>query len=363
MLRNRSSGLLLAGMLLAAVPGSHAAAASPAPAPDSAFMEEAVGAYLGRLEAAGETSALETLAAAALLDFRAHPRELGRLWVQEVVLGSGESGLKRRAAEEAASVGETPRRALSRLVADAARNDGRALLRAAARLYATLWAEASPSRLRLFDLEAGALDAAPPAPMSVRHRSFLPEGETEALRLAWPPDGGDGAAVVRYDDAGLPPDVVFFAAGDRRTIPLAGVSRIDFLVAGSEMGTRELKAPVECTRESGAPFWRLEARAEAATSGPRLIWSTASHAGLRGWAIFREEVSPDGRILRAGPEVVPSSESSSEAFGYAFVDTSAAAETFYRYTVWAVTDEGLLTRAFSASLETGRIEATRARRD
>lgn len=363
MLRTWSSGLLLAGVLLAAATGASAEAAAPAPAPDGAFVEEAVSAYLGRLEAAGDASALETLAAAALLDFRAHPRELGRLWVQEVVLGTGESGLKRRALEEAASLGETPRGALSRLVTEAARTDGRALLRAAARLYATVWTEASPSRLRLFDLETGALDAAPPAPLSVRHRSFVSDGETDALRLAWPSDGADGAAVVRYADASLPPDVVFFAAGDRRTIPLSGVARIDFLVAGSELGILGLKAPVEIMRESGSPYWRLEARAEAGTSGPRLIWSTASHEGLRGWAIFREEIAPDGRILRVGPEVVPSSESSSEPFGYAFVDTSAAAETFYRYTVWAVTEEGLLTRAFAATLETGRVEAAKARRD
>ena len=269
MLRTWSSGLLFAGLLLAVAPGSSAEAATPAAAPDGAFVEEAVGAYLGRREAA-EVSTLEVLAAAGLLDFRAHPRELGRLWVQEVVLGSGESGLKRRALEEAASVGETPKGALSRLVTEAARTDARALLRAAARLYATVWTEASPSRLRLFDLETGALDAAPPAPLSVRHRSFVSDGETDALRLTWPSDGGDGAAVVRYADASLPPDVVFFAAGDRRAIPLSGVARIDFLVAGSELGIVGLKAPVEITRESRfavlAPGGSRRGRHERASS-------------------------------------------------------------------------------------------------
>jgi len=366
MRRTWLSGLTLAGVLLAATPvmrASSAAGAGPASVPDGAFLDEAVGAYLGPPEASGDAADVELLGAAVLLDFRAHPRELGRLWVQEVVLGAGETGFRRRVVEEAAGGGETPRRALSRLVTEAARNDGRALLRSAARLYANMWTEASPSRLRLFDLESGALDAAPPAAMTVRHRSFVSEGETEALRLSWPADGGDGAAVVRYADAALPPDVVFFAAGDRRTIPLSGVARIDFLVAGSEAGIREVKAPVECVRESGSPFWSLEARAEASTLGPRLIWSTGSHAGLRGWAIFREEIGADGRIVRTGPEVVPSSETSSDSFGYAFVDTSAAADTFYRYTVWAVTEEGLLTRAFAATLETGRIEGTRPRRD
>ena len=364
MLGRWTAGRILAGVLLAAVltlPATPVAALSPAPPPDPAFVDESVGAYLARLDASGEHAGLDVLAAAPTLDFRAHPRELGRLWVQEVVFGAGESGFRRRASEEAAGGGETPRRALARLVTEASRNDGRALLRAAARLYTTHWTEAAPSRLRLFDLESGALDAAAPAPMSVRHRSFVPEGETEAIRLTWPLDGGDGAAVVRYDDAGLPPDVVFFSAGDQRTIPLSGVARVDFIVAGSEMG-RDVEAPVECSREA-SPFWRLEGRAEATPGGPRLTWSTASHEGLRGWAIFREEVASDGRIGRSGPELVPSSEASSDSFAYAFVDTGAAGDTYYRYTVWAVTEEGLLTRAFRASLESGRIDAARLRRE
>jgi hypothetical protein len=360
MLRTWSTGLFVAGVLLGAVPASPASAASPAP--DAAFVDESVGAYLARLDAAGDPPGMDALAAAGMLDFRAHPRELGRLWVQEIVLGAGEPGFRRRAAEEAAGGGETPRRALARLVMEAARTDGRALLRAAARLYATHWTEASPSRLRLFDLEAGAMDAAPPAPMSVRHRSYVPDGDAEAIRLAWPWDAGDGAAIVRYDDTALPPDVVFFSAGDLRVIPLSGVARVDFIVAGSDLGMDGLKAPVECTRQT-LPFGRLEARAEATPTGPRLVWSTASHEGLRGWAIFREEVAPDGRIGRTGPELVPSSEASTDSFAYAFVDTSAAADSFYRYTVWAVTEEGLLTRAFRATLETGRLDTAKLRRE
>ena len=72
-------------------------------------------------------------------------------------------------------------------------------------------------------------------PCSVRHRTLLPETEA-SLKVSWPPDGGAGAAVVRYRDTALPPDVVFFAAGDRRTVPLAGVARVDWLVAGSSSG-------------------------------------------------------------------------------------------------------------------------------
>ncbi len=353
MVRLRPFGLLFAGILLGCV---GAQALSPAPSdPDPAFVDEAVDAFVGDASPrTGGNDDLWTLAASPRIDFRAHPGTLGRLWVQEAAFADGGGSLWRRAREEAAAGGEKPKEALARLVTDLARNDGRLLLRAATRLFVSLEPEASPSRLKLADLEAGALDAAPPPALSVRHRSILPDGETDALMLAWPPDGGDAAAVVRYVDRALPPDVVFFSAGDRRAIPLAGVARVDFLVAGSDQGTAGLRAPVDCVRDSTRPFTRLEARATTGVGGPRLTWTTASHDGIWGWAIFREEVLADGRVARTGPEIVPSSERALEGFGYAFVDTAAAPDTFYRYTVWAVTDEGLLAKAFSVSLETGR---------
>jgi hypothetical protein len=172
------------------------------------------------------------------------------------------------------------------------------------------------------------------------------------LRVAWPPDGAAGAAVVRYRDAGLAPDVVFFAAGDARAIPLSGVARIDWLVAGSADGARGVIAPAYGALSSDIPYRRLEARAAAAAEGPQLIWTTASHEGLWGWAIFREEVLSDGRIARTGPEIVPSSERAEGSFRYEFVDSSTTPGAFYRYTVWAVTSEGVLARAFAATLKT-----------
>ena len=354
MVRLRPSGLFLAGVLLGC---GAARGVTPAPAdPDPAFVDQAVEAFVGDASsraAGGED--LWTLAAAPLIDFRAHPAALGRLWVQEAALSAGDGSLWRRAREEAASGGEKPKDALARLVTDFARNDPRLLLRAATRLFVALEPESSPSRLKLADVEAGALDAAPPPALSVRHRSILPDGETDSLVLAWPPDGADAAAVVRYVDRALPPDVVFFAGGDRRTIPLSGVARVDFVIAGSDQGVAGLRAPVDCVRDASVPFSRLEARAAAGTGGPRLTWTTASHDGIWGWAVFREEVLADGRVARTGPELVPSSERAPDSFGYAFVDTAAAPDTFYRYTVWAVTDEGVLAKAFSATLDTGRL--------
>jgi len=211
--------------------------------------------------------------------------------------------------------------------------------------------EPSPSRLRLLDVESGAIDASAPAPFAVRHRTFLPESD-ETLRVAWPQDGGAGAAVVRYQDTALPPDVVFFTAGDRRAIPLSGVARVDWVIAGNAGGGRGVAAPVYAELSPAVPFSGLVARAESGADGARLSWTTGSHEGMWGWAVFREEVLSDGRIARTGPEIVPSAESSPGSFRYEFVDSASTPATYYRYTVWAVTSEGLLARAFSATLKT-----------
>ena len=54
-----------------------------------------------------------------------------------------------------------------------------------------------------------------------------------------------------------------------------------------------------------------------------------------------------------GPQIVPSSERSEDSSGYVYVDSGASPGSFYRYTVWAVTDEGLLARAFAVTLRAG----------
>src|SRR5262245_6115356 len=101
---------------------------------DETFLAQAVTAY-----ATGGTSGPDpvvwALAAAPVLDFRAHPTALGRLWIQELARSAGEGGLVRRAREEAAGSGETPVAALTRIFGETARADGFALVRTAARLF------------------------------------------------------------------------------------------------------------------------------------------------------------------------------------------------------------------------------------
>ena len=331
-------------------------------APEDAFLAPAViEALSGGLEDAsggGPEAALEDeawiLAAAPTLEFRRRPDVLGRLFVEEILRDRGDSALLRLVWERAGASAESPSSILARMLVEApGPREETYLLRAAARLYAAVEPEAAPSRLRRLDLEAGSLDSAPPAELSVRHRTFLPEDSAEDLRIGWPEDAGSGAAVVRYRDATLPPDVVLFAPGDVRRIPLSGVSRIDWVIAGAAAGGREIQAPATCEFTAPRVFTGLEARAFAGPERPRLTWKTATHDGLWGWAVFREELRADGRVARTGPEIVPSSERSEESLGYVFVDTRAISGTWYRYTVWAVTDEGLLARGFAATLRAG----------
>jgi hypothetical protein len=316
---------------------------------DDAFVEPAMAEYLSAPPGETGADAAWTLAAAGSLDFRAEPAVLGRLWVEEIARAGGGPGVLRDAWQRAAESGDAPTAVLLRAVVP--QTEEAMVLRASARLYAAIEPEASPSRLRLFDVLAGAVDAAAPAAFVVRHRAFLPESE-ETLRVAWPPDGGAGAAVVRYTDPLLPPDVVTFSPGVERSLAMSGVARVDFLVAGSAVGGRGIAAPVSAETAANAPFGGLEARASAEGGEPRLLWTTASHEGMWGWAIFREQVLADGRIVRRGPEIVPSAESATRSYRYQFVDAAAEAGTYYRYTVWAVTGEGLLARAFSATVRT-----------
>jgi hypothetical protein len=321
-------------------------------APDDAFLAPAAAEVLARADETGADGELWQLAAAPELDLRSRPASLGRVWVEEALRETRGTALLREVWEEAAETGEGPTTVLARQLEEAALSEDAVLLRAAARLYAALEPEPSPARLRLADLESGALDAAPPEPWTIRHRVLLPDGAQESLRVAWPEDAGEGAVVVRYLDPELPPDAVFLHPREARLVPLSGVARLDFVVVGSAMRTAMVRAPASVERVVGRPYSGLAAQASAGPDQPRLTWTTTSHAGLRGWAVFREQVLSDGRVLRSGPEVVPSSVDSIETFRYVFVDESSDRGTFYRYTVWAVTDEGLLARAFAVTLRT-----------
>ena len=77
-----------------------------------------------------------------------------------------------------------------------------------------------------------------------------------------------------------------------------------------------------------------------------LEWGTARQSDVGGWAIFRAEVDDSGRIRTSAPEWLPSSNGPQQQSLYSFVDSTAVPGRYYRYDVWAVTEDGALSRSF-----------------
>ena len=331
----------------------HRAALGAYGAPDSSFVTEAAAELLSGPRDSEEDAETSRIAAAgAELDLRAHARALGRLYVEEFLRSAGGAGL-RSVFERSGESGEDVLAALLRTFAEATGEpEERLMLRFGVRLYASLETEPAPARIGLLDLQSGAFDASAPAGLVLRHRALLPGDTSAALRVRWPEDGGTAAAVVRYRDPALPADVLYVKPGQSHTVPLAGVARVDWIVAGERQRTITLRAPALFEALSDFPFSGLLPQATASPDGVRLSWATSAHADLAGWAVFREELLPDGKIFRSGPHALPSSLAAEESFRYAYLDTAAAPGVYYRYTVWAVTADGLLARAFSATLRT-----------
>jgi hypothetical protein len=324
-------------------------------APDQTFLTGAAAEYLSA-GVGGEQDREEAAIAAAAptVDVPAHADTLGRFYVEEFARSAGGASALRAVWEKGSETGQEVLPLLLRAFSEATgETEDHLLLRFAARFYSSVETETAPSRVSLLDLLGGALDGSAPRAFILRHRTYLPGAEAPAaLRISWPEEGAPAAAVVRYRDTSLPPDVVFLSAGGARSIPLAGVARLDWVIAGSSQAVPNAAAPVSFESLTGVPFSGLAAHAAAGPEGPRIWWTTLSHEGLAGWAVFREEVLPDGRVARTGPEIVPASDHGAEPLQYAFVDPGSTPGTFYRYTIWAVTQDGTLARAFAAVLRT-----------
>jgi hypothetical protein len=320
-------------------------------AQDRDGLAEAAASLLAGRVSREDAESLRVAAAAPEIDLFRHRRTLGRLYVEEFARVVGTAGL-REAWERAGERGQDAHDSIAELWEETTGEPASTLfVRFAARIYTLEEPEAGPSRVSMEDLAAGALNAGATSPYAIRHRTLIPS-DTGAMSVSWPQDGGPGAAVVRYRDTNLPADVVFFSPGESRTIPLSGVSRLDWVVAGG-VETTGLPAPASIEPAAGYPFAGLSAQAGSGADGTRLMWTTTGHRGLAGWAVFREEVQADGRILRSGPEIVPATAEASESYGYAWVDVGGNPQTYRRYTVWAVTEEGLFARAFAVTLRAG----------
>ena len=230
------------------------------------------------------------------------------------------------------------------------RSPAEALRVALERLYAGSEILAGTAALSDADLLFGAMNASTPAPFSWRFYSIsgsLPEGRT----FSWPEDAAEGFAVLRYEEA-MPSDIVVFRPGESKTLPLAGVLRIDWVIPGGERPASSLASPVAVARVPDFPAAGLSAHAHSSSvEGVTLDWQTSSHRDLSGWAVFRSELDEAGLVVRRSPEWVPAERDDKDGAGYVYADHAAVPGRFYRYDVWAVTDDGALSRAFRATVE------------
>ena len=199
-------------------------------------------------------------------------------------------------------------------------------------------------------------DAARRPPSPIRHRTFWPAIDARALRVAWPDGGGSGRG-----GRPLPGRRSFrrtscsWTPGDDADDPALG------------RGARRLGRPGRQRRgaarrrpsSSASRSFRSRASGRQAVRRPtarRSRVTTGSHERLAGWALFREQLLPDGRIARTGPQIVPSTHRGRRSRSATPISTrSAAPGTWYRYTVWAVTEDGLLARAFSSHPQDSRV--------
>jgi hypothetical protein len=277
----------------------------------------------------------EIFAAAWILEMSRHASKgfLHRAWTSRIGVGDGSFD------------------ALSAFYAEmTGRSPAQALRVALERLYAGCDVFAGGAMLSDTDLTSGAMNVSAPGPYSWRFYSMsgsLPEGRT----FAWPEDAAEGFAVLRYED-GMPSDLVAFQPGESKTLPLSGISRIDWVIPGGEHPASPLAAPVAVVRVPDFPAAGLSAQAHASPAeGVTLDWQTSSHRDLSGWAVFRSEVDETGRVVRKNPEWLPAQTEDRGAAGYLYVDRTASPGHFYRYDVWAVTVEGALSHAFRATVQ------------
>lgn len=268
-------------------------------------------------------------------------------WIREMARTAGPDFVRTVWTERVAR-GDSGLDAFASAFQDLGGSSADAMFGALARLYSADEVIGESARLSESDLVAGALNAASPGPYAWRFFA-APAGNAAGWNVSWPADGARGFAVVHYDEA-LPSDVVPFSPGERKVLPTAGVSRVDWVVLGRDAAA-PLAVPVEVALESEFPVSGLTAAARTESGeGVVLSWTTASHRDLAGWAILRTEVTETGRVIRSAPESLPAQQEDPVGGGWDFVDTSAAPGHFYRYDVFAVTQDGVLAKAFRTTL-------------
>ena len=288
------------------------------------------------------------------MELSAHPVTLGRLYVEEFAREAGGAAALRAVWERAAETGEDASDVLLESFAETTgRTEDSLLLRFGARLYATFETEPSPSRVSLADLELGALDAA------TRRSSRFATASSSPAPIA--PQALCASSGRSRERAPRPSCVI----GIRRFRPMSCFFRRGALTRSA---CRRVPSRLRGRRLGRASVSISRGRSGRAGRGISLCGSRRARFGRSGRAAnLVDDGVPSGPVRLGGlsrgsasgrtdravrARNRPLLNNAENSFRYLYVDTGTSPVTYYRYTVWAVTQDGLLARAFSATLRT-----------
>ncbi|HSB64924.1 MAG TPA: hypothetical protein VLJ18_12200 [Thermoanaerobaculia bacterium] len=194
---------------------------------------------------------------------------------------------------------------------------------------------------------AGDVVPAAPAPLGWRRVSLRTEDERAGLEIALPEAGARAARLLLFYRADGGFDSLSAYPGATRVVPAAGTASVEVVLADGD-GAGE--TPLRVRRVPAYPAALASSRAGWTTGGVEIAWETSRHEDLLGWVVERrDETDADAALERS---TLPATAASESATGYFWLDRDAIPGHRYRYRVLALTEDGLLSEAFEAFVET-----------
>lgn len=258
----------------------------------------------------------------------------------------------RAAWEEAGATRGDDAEAFFRAVGRRAREDGAEGLLAALVADAVAAAPDTDERAPARPFSPGEMPLPAPATLGWVRATFERLDERAGLEvvLADARAARGARAVLVYRPLAGEPDTLALVPGEPRTLPLAGAGALSLvLVDGSDGG----ELVVRLRRVPGYPAVLASSSVERREGAVELGWRTASHQELLAWVVTRLREEQDGAWVLDGREIVPTTEASDGGSGFLLVDREARPGRNYRYRVFALTRDGLLSEAFEAAVDGG----------
>ncbi len=193
---------------------------------------------------------------------------------------------------------------------------------------------------------AGDVVPAAPIPLGWRRVSLQTEDERAGLEIGLPEAGARAARLLLLyrGDGGF--DSLPVSSGATRVVPAAGTASVQIVLAD---GDGAVEAPLRVRRVPDYPVALASSRAGWASGGIEIAWETSRHKDLLGWIVERrDETDPDAVVLVR--DTLPATSDAESATGYLWIDRDAVPDHRYRYRVLALTEDGLLSEVFEASV-------------